>query len=446
MAMPEQIVSGTDDRWDLLAISFERALAPAPAARAEYVASVTDGNPWLRDELTALLAASESSDVNVESLGQRLRESVLPHALTGDADAPDIGIPTRIHHYTVRELLGRGGMGAVYRAEDERLGREVALKILSTTPGSAPSVHVPLDEARALSAIDDRHVCALHSVEALPDGRLCLVMGYCAEGTLKDRLARGAVPHDEAVTLLTQTAAGLAALHARGVVHGDLKPANIGVARGGVVKLLDFGLATHSHTSAAVSPLRGTFAYLAPERLRGAPPSTASDVWALGVVAHELLTGHRPFREAAEAQTPVDAGPDESIDASVPRWLRALVAQMCAPDPRSRPADGQQVHALLLAGADAPTRTVQQPIRSHMRARLRALVPLSIAIAAGLFAIWWRALTPALAVAPSGVTPSPALPAVAIGREWRRKRRVSPRRDGRSAGACAGCHRVGARG
>ena len=149
-----------------------------------------------------------------------------------------------VTHYRVLEKVGAGGMGVVYRAEDTRLGRSVALKFLApelTRDDNARRRF--LHEAQAASVLDHPHVCTLHDIEETADGQIFLVMSYYAGETLKTRLLRGPLDVDDAVDLATQIGEGLAAAHAGGVVHRDVKPANVMLTTSGLAKILDFGLA-----------------------------------------------------------------------------------------------------------------------------------------------------------------------------------------------------------
>src|SRR5689334_6708086 len=237
--------------------------------------------------------------------------------------------------YTVSKLLGAGGMGEVYQARDTRLGRNVALKVL---PDAVASDHDRLTrfarEAQALAALNHPHIAQIYGVEEV-DGRSALVLELVDGPTLADRLVRGALPLEEALSIATQIAQALEAAHDAGIVHRDLKPANIKVTPAGVVKVLDFGLAkifvddasprdvslsptiTVSGTRAGV--IVGTAAYMSPEQARGVAVDRRADIWAFGCVVFEMLAGQSAFGAETIPDTVVKV---LSVDAELQRLPR----------------------------------------------------------------------------------------------------------------------------
>ncbi len=209
-----------------------------------------------------------------------------------------------ISHYRVVAELGRGGMGVVYKAEDLRLGRFVALKFLPPDLVRDPDAKRRFfQEARAASALDHANVCTIHDIEETPDGRVFLSMAYCDGETLKSRLERGPMAPPEAARIVLQVSRGLARAHQSGIVHRDVKPGNIMVTAEGEAKLLDFGIAKLAGGGGDLTrtgTTHGTVAYMAPEHVRGGDADERSDVWALGVVLYEMLAGRRPFAGATD--------------------------------------------------------------------------------------------------------------------------------------------------
>ncbi len=204
-----------------------------------------------------------------------------------------------ITHFRVLASIGAGGMGAVYLAEDERLGRRVALKLLPpelTRDGEARARF--LQEARAASALDHPSICTVYESGETPDGQAYLAMAHYAGETLEARIARGPLPVVDALEIASQVADGLAEAHAHGIVHRDIKPANVILTQSGRVKIVDFGLAHLTERSAVATGAGiavGTLAYMAPEQARGETADARADLWALGVVLYEMLAGRRPF-------------------------------------------------------------------------------------------------------------------------------------------------------
>ena len=213
---------------------------------------------------------------------------------------------SRLGPYEIIALIGAGGMGEVYRARDTALGRDVAVKVLSGALGTAASQSRFDREARALAALNHPHIATLYAVETLTDTR-ALVMELVEGDTLADRLARGRLTAHEALTIARQIADAIEAAHAKGIVHRDLKPANIKVTPGGVVKVLDFGLAKAAEgtpfqdqlpTVADVTregTVVGTAAYMSPQQARGEAVDRDADIWAFGCVLFELIAGHKAF-------------------------------------------------------------------------------------------------------------------------------------------------------
>ena len=211
-------------------------------------------------------------------------------------------------HYQVVAKLGEGGMGEVYRARDEHLDRDVALKVLPSGMLADETARRRFRrEAEALSRLNHAHIATVHDFDS-SDGIDFLVMEYVPGQTLSQHIAGRPLPEKEVARLGSDVAAALEEAHERGVVHRDLKPANIIVSPKGRVKVLDFGLAQLSGTAADLeqtttrseSGFEGTLPYMAPEQVRGEAIDARTDVYALGVVLYEMATGRRPFDETAQ--------------------------------------------------------------------------------------------------------------------------------------------------
>ena len=201
--------------------------------------------------------------------------------------------------YAILAELGHGGMGVVYTAHDPRLDRQVAIKVLPpdlTRDETAKQRF--LQEAKAASALDHPNICTIHEINETDDGQLYLVMAYYEGETLKERIERGPLAVDDAIDIATQVGQGLAEAHGADIVHRDIKPANLLIARGGVVKILDFGLAKLAGTEGVTQTgtTVGTVAYMSPEQARGKEVDHRTDIWSLGVVLYEMLAGTPPFQ------------------------------------------------------------------------------------------------------------------------------------------------------
>jgi len=209
-----------------------------------------------------------------------------------------------VSHYKILEKLGGGGMGVVYKAEDTKLKRTVALKFLPADVTHEDDTKVRfIHEAQAASAIQHNNICNIHDIDETDDGQLFIVMDHYGGGSLKRRLQSGALEMTEALEIALQIAEGLEETHKRGIVHRDIKPANIMLAENGVAKIVDFGLAKLAGAAKLTrsGSTLGTFAYMSPEQLRGEEIDTRTDIFSFGVLLYEMLTGRLPFRGEVEA-------------------------------------------------------------------------------------------------------------------------------------------------
>lgn len=206
---------------------------------------------------------------------------------------------SRIAHYEVLEQVGAGGMGVVWKARDTRLMRLVALKSLSPARDGSASYRARLiQEARAASQLDHPNICSIYQVEELPGGQIVIVMAFYHGETLAQRLRRGALESDAALDISRQVLSGLEHAHQRGIIHRDVKPANLILCENGVVKIVDFGLAKDAAATqglTATGEMLGTISYMSPEQVLCHTIDHRTDLWACGVVLYEMLAGVHPF-------------------------------------------------------------------------------------------------------------------------------------------------------
>ena len=272
----------------------------------------------------------------------------------------------RLGPYEIVAPLGAGGMGEVYRARDTRLGREVAIKVLPAAFAAEPDRLRRFEqEARATAALNHPNILSVFDV-GTHEGSPYLVEELLEGEPLSERLVHGALAVPEALRIGMEIARGLDAAHDRGIVHRDLKPANVFLTRDGTVKLLDFGLAKLVVPPAGAETLAGattvtehtvqgavlgTVPYMAPEQARGAPVDRRTDVFALGVVLHEMLAGERPFRGLTATETAAAILRDEPapLPAHVPAPVAAVVTRCLAKEPALRYRRGGEVRAALEA-------------------------------------------------------------------------------------------------
>ena len=261
-----------------------------------------------------------------------------------------------VSHYAVSGVIGSGGMGVVYRAEDVRLHRPVALKFLPPLLGRDAHAMARLQaEARAASALDHPNIGTVHEFGETEEGQRFIAMAYVPGETIQQRIEQGRVPVAEALSVAGQLARALACAHGAGIVHRDVKPANVLLTPDGVVKLVDFGIAKAADVDLTKAGATvGTVAYMSPEQVRGEPVDARADVWAFGVVLYEMLTGKRPFGgdyEAALLYAILHEDPAPLDRDDVPREVAEIVRRCLEKDRDARYLDGQAVLADLEAAS-----------------------------------------------------------------------------------------------
>jgi hypothetical protein len=331
--------------WARVNAVFAEALELQGDARADLLAREAAERPGVADEVRAMLSAHERSAGFLEqpawaAAPELLSDTAAENSLTG----------RRIGCYTVREEVGRGGMGVVYAAEDERLGRLVALKMLPPAYSRDAVARERLArEARAAAALSHPSIATIYALEDI-DGDLFIASELVRGATLRSALASGPLPRERLLDTLIQIAEALAAAHAHGIVHRDLKPENVLRTPDGRIKVVDFGIARH--LTPPVSDRRGaltltgaqlgTPGYMSPEQLRGRPIDARTDVFAFGVMAYELATGTHPFGgsdPAALLERLVSDDPPLSRPLD-PAGLDRIIRTCLRGDPSARYASG----------------------------------------------------------------------------------------------------------
>jgi serine/threonine protein kinase/Tol biopolymer transport system component len=278
-------------------------------------------------------------------------------------------IGSTISRYRVLERLGGGGAGVVFKAEDLKLERLVALKFLSTYRSeSEADKRRFLREARASSILDHPNICTVYEIDETEDGRLFIAMAFCEGETLKRKVEREPLAIAEAVRIAAQIASGLAAAHAKGIVHRDVKPANVIVGSDGRLKIVDFGIAKLADQSRLTrdGTAVGTAGYMAPEQIRGEAIDARTDVWSLGVVLYEMVTGRTPFpgdNDHERIRAILSRTPDaiSRLRPGVPAALERIVARALAKRPGERYPDMEAMRSELdaLAGGLATAGPVE---------------------------------------------------------------------------------------
>ncbi len=336
--------------WDQVEGIFHVAIEMEGAARSAYLDDACRGNESIRREVESLVTAFESERDFMErpamSLGMRLMAGGEAGALAGRT----------VGRYKILRPLGRGGMGEVYLAEDERLERQVALKFVTGAFTDDRRAREQLTrEARAAAQLEHPNICAIHGIEETA-GHNFIVMQYVEGETLASVLRAGPLTTARAFDIAEQIAYGLAAASARGVVHRDIKPQNVIITAGGQAKVLDFGLARFVHTAQTTAPgvaaaagagetlhaglVVGTVAYMSPEQARGEDLDPRTDIFSLGVILYELFAGAHPFRrdgdEATLAAVEREEPPPFSGPPPVSEGLNRLVGKCVAKERAER--------------------------------------------------------------------------------------------------------------
>jgi hypothetical protein len=305
---------------------------------------------------------------------------------------------TRLGPYEILSPLGAGGMGEVYRARDPRLGRDVAIKVVLSSAADDPLVQERFErEARAVAALAHPNILALFDVGTTDEGITFVVTELLQGETLRHRLAPGApLPVRRALEYAAQVAQGLATAHERGIVHRDLKPENLFLTEDGRVKILDFGIAhwdqrgpdaASEMTVAATQPgaFIGTPAYVSPEQAEGGVPTPRSDVFSLGIVLHEMLSGRNPFarRTAFETLTAIVREDPPPLDvAGLPTGVARLVERCLQKRSADRPGSAADLAFMLeTLGTRAEMPRAQAPAPTLDRGAAAALMPLGRALA-----------------------------------------------------------------
>jgi predicted Ser/Thr protein kinase len=289
----------TPERWAQVKELFQRALDQPATQRHAWLASAAAGDTELLREVDTLLAAHETT-------GQFLEE---PPVLAG-AEVEIFPAGTVLGSFEILDELGRGGGGIVYRAQDRRLRREVALKLVAA--GANPELRERLRrEARAAATISHPSIATIYALEEFDD-QLFIVSEYVRGRTLRTILANGPVPRHQAIAIARSVVAAVRAAHEAGVVHRDLKPENVLLSDSGIVKVVDFGIARVADEGVSQltrhGALLGTPAYMAPEQLLGTTADARTDIFAIGILLIEMITGRHPGLAAAAA--PVSGRPE----------------------------------------------------------------------------------------------------------------------------------------
>ena len=383
--------------WSRLAEWHSAWLAADVSGRTRLRDQFARDQPALVDEADALAESSRSLPGFLETPAFVLAARQLA------AETLSLRIGDRVGPYQIAGPLARGGMGDVYRATDVRLERDVALKMMTHAPSDGSRVQRFMQEARVTAALDHPNIVKVFDV-GMFEGTPYLVAELVDGETLRARLARGPIEPSEARRLAAQIAHGLVAAHASGLVHRDLKPENIVITRSGIPKILDFGIAKFAEEPALSDGLStfsgvllGTAGYLAPEQITGAALDGRADLFALGTMLFEMLTGERAFARAHVVDTLhaiLHDPPSDSLRSrpGVPRRMTAIVERLLEKEPQARFQSAADL-AWALEHLDSPARDDSPAVAGVVpssRSRAGALMTIGAAlIAVTALAVWW---------------------------------------------------------
>lgn len=386
--------------WQRTRPLFDELIELDSGARRTRLEAIGAEDPFLREAVERLLLADLGSEAAMSPYVFGSPQSA-SRPVTSSRDPLGV-VGQTVSHFRVRDYLAAGGMGVVYAAEDLQLGRTVALKF------PLPNQHLDhavkerfINEARSAAALDHPNLCTVHEIGESEHGVFLAMPLYPGE-TLKDHLARqGSLPLVEALDIVTQVTTGLASAHAAGIVHRDLKPGNVMLLPGGTVKVLDFGLAKIRDISLTKSHATlGTIRYVAPEQIRNGPVDARTDLWAIGVMLYEMVTGSPPFRGEHEIsilhailhdEPPRPSTLNGSLSSSVDDLVCALLQKN--PEDRYQSAEALLADTAALEGGAALAHRTPFWSRSVGRRRARkAMLPIAgLMVLAIVVGVSWNA-------------------------------------------------------
>lgn len=435
------------EQWKKIDELLDAALDLPSERHAAFLDEACQGDEELRRELESLLAAHQKAGSFIEATPARGMASAFESAVNVTSkEAPSGSLAGhKLGHYQIAELLGAGGMGEVYRARDPRLDRNVAIKVLPQHLSSHPDAMARFErEAKAVAALSHPNILAIYDF-GHQDGAAYLVMELLEGVTLRQRMKTSTLNWREAVKISAAIADGLAAAHAKGIIHRDIKPENIFLTNDGQIKILDFGIArvkravvsnaatllsqTDPQEKTRPGTLMGTIGYMSPEQVRGESVEAPGDIFSLGCLLIEMLTGERPFTRPSAPETLAailrdDPPPIDQVDQDLPVELDKILRRCLEKNPDERFQSARDLaldlRSLLTtaSGMYRPASGAQRPVTGEIPALRTGSYSIKSGFGrwlffslAGVLTIglsvwgysWWktnRPVTPSLAVLP----------------------------------------------
>jgi Tol biopolymer transport system component/predicted Ser/Thr protein kinase len=343
------------ERWRRIEDLYHSALEVAEDQRATFVKQACAGDDALREEVESLLAYQKPAQDFIEAPAFEMAARLMAQDKASSPEGDPVFVGRTISHYRVLEKLGSGGMGVVYKAEDARLHRSVALKFLPDEVARDPQALARFQrEAQAASALNHPNICTIHEID-YADGITFIAMEFVAGKTLDRLIPRHGLRLNEALKYLVQIADALAAAHKAGIVHRDLKPSNVMMTEQGLVKVLDFGVAkltesTEPDEDEATRTLKptteegvivGTVSYMSPEQAEGRKVDARSDIFSFGALLYEMVTGRRAFQGDSQLSTLTailreEPKPAGQVVEGLPRELERIIGRCLRKSPERR--------------------------------------------------------------------------------------------------------------
>ncbi len=397
--------------WPDVERVFNEAAELAPAERQSFLEKSCAGNEELRREVESLLEQAEKKGL----LGNPALDAAAPMVSEIGRKSWRLSQGTRLGVYEIISSIGAGGMGEVYKARDTKLHRDVAIKVLPENLAEDRERIARFHrEAQLLASLNHPRIAAIYGLEE-QNGICGLALEFVDGESLAERIARGPLPLDEALSFAGQIAEALGAAHAKGVVHRDLKPDNIKIAKDGTVKVLDFGLAkifepqaslANTPTAVNVSTdqniILGTAAYMSPEQARGKEVDKRTDIWAWGCVLYEMLTGRRAFAGDTTVEllnSVLNAAPNwDELPDTTPTFVRSLLRRCLQKDPNRRLQDIGDARIEIDEGLNQPpiATSLTAPRRNRERLAWGIAMLIAVMASAGLIALYDRTTRPSL--------------------------------------------------